>query len=233
MRSREETTDSTKRFEQFDILYFLGMVFIVDGHCFNPLSLITKFFPYYSFHIQLFIFSSGYLSLNTENRSVLAFIWHKFKRLMFPFYIWNCIYGLFVAFLRRMSFNFGLPLSVDSLLFRPLWNGCQFTLNSPTWYLPCHFIVECISYIPILILKQRHLLYLIIYFFRRKMTMPIKNRHVFGTFIKKIYCCVIVKQKIIIHKLTTKKWEYKPVRGEKDIFFCPVLLFSESVVYYI
>lgn len=45
---------------RFKILYALGMVLVVMGHGAYPTSLLTEWFPAYSFHLGLFAFCSGY-----------------------------------------------------------------------------------------------------------------------------------------------------------------------------
>ena len=45
----------------FKLLYAIGIVFVVAGHCPNlGYSHETQMFPIYSFHMGLFMFVSGY-----------------------------------------------------------------------------------------------------------------------------------------------------------------------------
>lgn len=46
---------------RFKIMYALGMIFIVSGHCGGGgLSLAYEFLAVYGFHLALFMFCSGY-----------------------------------------------------------------------------------------------------------------------------------------------------------------------------
>lgn len=79
--------------KQMMILSFMGIVFVVDNHCGQPLSFLTSIFPYNSFFMPMFVFISGYffnpeLLLNLKN-----FILHKIKNLIKPFLIYNLILG--------------------------------------------------------------------------------------------------------------------------------------------
>ena len=49
----------------FAILSALGMIFIVDGHLNGSYFDVGGLFPYYSFHVPLFCFVSGYFYKKT------------------------------------------------------------------------------------------------------------------------------------------------------------------------
>lgn len=52
---------------RFKILYAIGMVIIVAGHCWNGgISLFYEWFPPYAFHLPLFAFASGYFYKNSH-----------------------------------------------------------------------------------------------------------------------------------------------------------------------
>ena len=85
---------------------------------------------------------------------------------MIPFYLWNAAYGLATTLLRYVGINFGQAVSFDTLVLTPLWNAHVFMLNCATWYVPPHFLVQCISFIPCKYLQNRgfllHSIYLAI-----------------------------------------------------------------------
>lgn len=150
--------------EQFLILYCLGIIFIVDGHTSQFLSLLNKFIPYYSFHIPLFSFCSGYFSEKNLSKSFAQLVLHKTKKLLVPFFFWNTFYGFACQLLKAADIiSFGMPLSFYSLVILPLKRGTGFGFNSPSWYVPSHLIIELVSYYPAQILQRygqlAHLLY--------------------------------------------------------------------------
>ncbi len=65
----------------FKVLYALGIMFIVMGHCNNGgFSVLNEFFLFYTFHLGLFVFSSGYFYNQVNELNVKQFIIKKFKK---------------------------------------------------------------------------------------------------------------------------------------------------------
>lgn len=93
------------------VFYLLAIVFVVDGHTTNGhLFEMNGLFRYYSFHLMMFAFGSGYFfKLYGGACSDLA---HRAKKLLVPLYLWNAVYGVGAALLRRFGgFELGAPLS--------------------------------------------------------------------------------------------------------------------------
>ena len=118
----------------FCLLSVLGIIFVVDGHLNHSFFDIEGLIPYYAFHMPLFVFISGYFFRMKEGESLWRFAKRKFLRLMIPYYLWNLIYGLLAAFLRRNGFLFGEPITLDTLLLEPFCLGYQFILNHAAWF---------------------------------------------------------------------------------------------------
>ena len=97
---------------QFALLSALGIFFVADGHLNNSYLDIGGLIPYYSFHMQLFVFISGYFCREEQERFASYGI-RKFKRLMLPYFAWNLVYGILAAFLRGYGFSFGDPVSLE------------------------------------------------------------------------------------------------------------------------
>ncbi|MBR1408683.1 MAG: hypothetical protein IJ573_07310 [Clostridia bacterium] len=116
-------------------LYLLAILFVVDGHL--PLPDLLDFgglFGYYSFHLLLFAFGSGYFF--RLHGDVLQDGCHRAKKLLVPLYVWNLIYGLLAAVLRRFGgFTLGAPLSPYTLLLAPVTDGEHFIWNLGAWFL--------------------------------------------------------------------------------------------------
>jgi len=115
-------------------LYLLAIVFVVDGHTsLGDMFDMDSLFRYYSFHLMLFAFGSGYFFSRRE--SFFKELAHRAKRMLLPLYVWNLVYGLGAAFLRRFGgFELGQPISAYTLLLAPLTDGEQFVYNLGAWF---------------------------------------------------------------------------------------------------
>lgn len=127
---------------QFCLLSALGMFFVVDGHMNNSYLDIGGLFPYYSFHMPLFIFISGYFYKEGSGDRAGACLKKKAVRLMGPYMIYNFLYGAAAQLLHRAGFSFGGDLSLRNLLVEPFITGHQFEYNLASWFVPALFLVE-------------------------------------------------------------------------------------------
>ena len=117
------------------VFYLLAIVFVVDGHMsMGHMFEMNGLFRYYSFHLMMFAFGSGYFfKLYGKPLSDLL---HRAKKLMIPLYFWNLVYGVGAALLRRLGgFELGEPLSAYTLLFAPLADGEHFVWNLGSWFI--------------------------------------------------------------------------------------------------
>ena len=126
----------------FRALYLLAILFVVDGH--DPLPDLFDLgglMAYYSFHMMLFAFGSGYFfRLHGGAGRDLA---HRARRLLVPLYAYNLLYGLLGAALRRFAgFRFGAPISAYTLLLAPLVDGEHFSWNLGAWYIFPLFLTQ-------------------------------------------------------------------------------------------
>ena len=141
-------TQKPARAENFMIraLYLLAIVFVVDGHTpFRDMFDWGGLFGYYSFHLMLFAFGSGYLLAEGEEAHPLAFIARKARRLLIPLLAWNVIYGVGAALLRRFGgFELGEPLSAYTLLLAPFTDGEHFVYNLGSWFVFPLFLVQAL-----------------------------------------------------------------------------------------
>ena len=117
------------------VFYLLAIVFVVDGHTTNGhLFEMNGLFRYYAFHLMMFAFGSGYFfKLYGGACSDLA---HRAKKLLVPLYLWNAVYGVGAALLRRFGgFELGAPLSPYTLLLAPITDGEHFVWNLGAWFI--------------------------------------------------------------------------------------------------
>ena len=117
-------------------LYLIAIVLVVDGHTrFEDLFDMRGLFRYYSFHLMLFAFASGYLLRDGDAEHPLRLLARRARRLLVPLYAWNFVYGAGAALLRRFGgFTLGEPLSAYTLLAAPLTDGEHFVWNLGAWY---------------------------------------------------------------------------------------------------
>lgn len=131
----------------FKVLYFFGIFFIVAGHCAGGgISTFSEWFPLYSFHLGLFVFTSGYF-YREKNETLRAQIKSKAKKLLLPMYFWNIIYGLVVQLLVFKGFHIGGEPTLYNFVVEPIKTGHQFVWNLGTWFIWPLFLVEVIHMI--------------------------------------------------------------------------------------
>lgn len=128
----------------FRALYLIAAVFVVDGHTrLADLFSMDGLFRYYSFHLMLFAFGSGYFF--HRQGPVAVDILRRAKKLLLPLYAWNVVYGMGAALLRRFGgFELGEPLSPYTLLLAPLVDGEQFVWNLGSWFLFPLFLTQTV-----------------------------------------------------------------------------------------
>ena len=128
----------------FRALYFMAIVFIVDGHTtLSDMFDMGSLFRYYSFHLMLFAFGSGYFF--RLRGSIAGDLLARAKRLLLPLYGWNLVYGVGAAMLRRFgAFEIGQPLSAYTLLLAPLVDGEHFVWNLGAWFVFPLFLTQTV-----------------------------------------------------------------------------------------
>ena len=128
---------------RFKILYAIGMVMIVAGHCNGGgINILADWFPYYSFHLGLFLFASGYFYKEQNEQHVGQFILKKIKHLIIPLFLWNCFYAIFVSFLSLFGFSIGTPVTLEKLTTLVLTSGHQFLFNLGSWFVVPLFSIQ-------------------------------------------------------------------------------------------
>ena len=128
---------------RFKILYALGIIFIVSGHCNNGgISAFYEWFPPYSFHLGLFVFSSGYFYNPDSEDGLWKYVLKKVKKILVPLYLWNLFYGILSILLKEFGFSYGKAFNLDNFLIAPITTGHQFILNLGGWFMVPLFMVE-------------------------------------------------------------------------------------------
>ena len=127
-------------------LYLIAAILVVDGHTtLADMFDMQSLFRYYSFHLMLFAFGSGYFFKDGDDQRPLASIARKARRLLIPLYLWNVVYGVSAALLRRfVGFDIGEPVTLYNLLIAPLTDGHQFQWNLGSWFVFPLFMCQVI-----------------------------------------------------------------------------------------
>lgn len=142
MAENKMIKESGKINMQFCLLSVLGMFFVVDGHLNNSYLDIGGLFPYYSFHMPLFVFISGYFYKDGSEKKIGGYFKKKTVRLLVPYMVYNLLYGIAAQLLHKAGFTFGGNLSLRNLLMEPFITGHQFEYNLASWFVPALFLVE-------------------------------------------------------------------------------------------
>lgn len=134
-----------KENKQFRILSALGILFVVAGHLGYGVFELGGLFPYYSFHVFIFLFVSGYFYCETAEEHVCKYLWKKCRTLLIPYFLWNVFYGIFAQILHGAGFSMGEKLSFKTLFLSPFLDGHQFMYHFPAWFVPALFLIEVIN----------------------------------------------------------------------------------------
>ena len=141
----------------FRILSALAIIFVVAGHADFSVFDIGGLFPYYSFHVAVFLFISGYFYKETATENIFAYIKRKFMHLMLPYFAWNLFYGLLATAFRCGGFAIGEAVGLKSFFIDPFLGGHQYGWNFPAWFVPALFVIEVLNVCGRLVLEKLHL----------------------------------------------------------------------------
>ncbi|MDO4304105.1 MAG: acyltransferase family protein [Bacillota bacterium] len=134
-----------KENREFRILSAIGIILVVAGHLGYNLFDIGGLFPYYSFHVFLFLFVSGYFYKKDAEDRIVNYLLGKCVTLLLPYFLWNIFYGILTFLLHRVGFSIGGELSFRTLFLSPFLDGHQFMYNFPAWFVPVLFMLEVIN----------------------------------------------------------------------------------------
>ena len=148
---------NTRSNQQFVLLSAIAMVLVVMGHVNEPILTFGGLFPYYSFHIALFLFISGYFYKEENEMHLSVYLWKKAKHLLVPYFVWNVVYGIVVLLLRKCGFFIGNEPSLWTLLVEPFLSGHQFSYNAPAWFVPALFLVQAANVVIRRLLRLVHI----------------------------------------------------------------------------
>lgn len=127
------------------ILGALGIIFVVAGHLDLQIFNVFGLFPYYSFHVYIFLFISGYFLKEKDENDITGYVKRKIKNLLVPYFVWNLFYGIISTALNSQGITVGQNISLYNLFIAPFLGGHQFMFNFPAWFIPALFLTEIIN----------------------------------------------------------------------------------------
>ena len=137
--------DKTEYNITFGILTGTAIVMVVAGHLGYGVLTVGYLFPYYSFHVPLFMFISGYFYKEVGKGQTFGYVKKKVCRLLVPYLLWNLVYGLLAWLLRGYGFSMGEEISVRTLFLAPFMHGYQFIYNYAAWFVPVLLVIEMMN----------------------------------------------------------------------------------------
>ena len=137
--------DKTEYNITFGILTGTAIVMVVAGHLGYGVLTVGDLFPYYSFHVPLFMFISGYFYKEVGKGQTFGYVKKKVCRLLVPYLLWNLVYGLLAWLLRGYGFSMGEEISVRTLFLAPFMHGYQFIYNYAAWFVPVLLVIEMMN----------------------------------------------------------------------------------------
>ena len=141
---------------QMRVLSAIAISFVVLGHInfYNGMEItLTEpltfhgWFQYYSFHLPLFLFISGYFFRDlprdrTFFKAFLRFFVKKVGKLLVPYYIFSGLSLMLNTWIHTQGFTFGDSFSLTEWLVSP-WTKLYFiSFATPVWYLTALFVAE-------------------------------------------------------------------------------------------
>lgn len=119
----------------------LAMILGHTGPTFTPLG--ATIFPYYSWHMPLFVFISGFLL--SESGCYTAFLQKKTLRLLLPALgVRFALTGLAVIASRTNLHNPGLVLSLEGFLVNPFIMCDAYPLSNAMWFIFQLYVLEVV-----------------------------------------------------------------------------------------
>ena len=137
---------------QLYILSAVAIFFVILGHIrfgyvdMTEVGTFYGWFPYYSFHLPIFLFISGYFWKDPSKDRFLpelgGFFLKKVKNLLVPYFVINGIFLLIGNVLSGWGVTFLQTFTWKRWLLDPWTRPYLITFSVPTWYLISLFIAE-------------------------------------------------------------------------------------------
>lgn len=126
------------------ILTGIAIILVILGHIDCNILTVFGLFPYYGFHVLIFVFVSGYFYKPENEAHIPAYIGKKALHLLVPYYIWNLVYGIASTIAAGKGFIFCNKITVFNFFIEPFLGGHQYGFNFAAWFVPALFLIEVI-----------------------------------------------------------------------------------------
>lgn len=126
------------------ILSGIAIVLVVLGHLDFDILSFGGLFSYYSFHVLIFVFISGYFYKTDDEKNIVSFLGRKAKHLLLPYFIWNAVYAVISTIMANKGFIYCSKFSLFNFFAEPFLGGHQYGLNFASWFVPALFIIQVV-----------------------------------------------------------------------------------------
>ena len=149
----EERTEN----KTFRCLSAIAIFMIVNGHLGANVFTLKGLFPYYSFHVALFVFISGYFCREKTEEGLLSLVKRRFLKLIVPLYLYTFVYVFIYYLLKKLGIDWGISLGIKDLLIGPVLGSQKFAFTYPMWFVPALFFCEIVMALPYWIFNESRL----------------------------------------------------------------------------
>lgn len=130
------------------IMQCIGIIAVVLGHADiggeDIPNILNVAFPYYSWHMPMFIFISGYFFNRTLNAK--DYIIKKLRTHLLPAFIVNAVCGLFSFCIHIFNLaDYGREITLRSLFITPFTTGYQFYIDVSLWFIFALVVIEILA----------------------------------------------------------------------------------------
>ena len=126
------------------LLSAFGILFVLDDHVGSPIGLFTNIFPYNSFYMPMFVFSSGYFFKVKRIENFCKYLFDKMKHFLLPFILYNVAYLIVSLFLQSFGIvwfkNSGI-FNVKDFFISVFTTGTPVDICSSLWFVMVLFAV--------------------------------------------------------------------------------------------
>ncbi|WP_028518804.1 acyltransferase family protein [Ruminococcus flavefaciens] len=136
-----------KENKKFMVLSAIGILMVVDSHTWGTFDIFANFFPFNSFFMPMFVFTSGYFNRVNNETNLWKYTLKKFKTLLIPFWVVSAL-AIVIEWL-ILCYKSG---SVEPFLFEyrakaflnTFTSGEITTIALPMWFAPMLFAVQVV-----------------------------------------------------------------------------------------
>lgn len=216
----------------FTILSAIAIILIVAGHLNFNVFTMGELFPYYSFHVMIFLFIAGYFYKPQEGEHLLKYIKRKAVHLLVPYFVWNIFYGFLTLILHQLGFQIGENISLYNIFVAPFMGGHQFMYNAPAWFVPALFLLEICNIIGRKLLSFFHIrnetILFVLYLCIGCASVYLAQRGSVYDYYRLPARIMFMAPAFALGRMYKEKWEAKDTLS--NIIYFPVLIIIQLII---